>query len=379
MSSGLTKNGFRLIALTIGFTSLSALPFHVGFLQAMSHQDKWKMVLDEQEHNVYSQHSVLGKVSHHTVQRQIEHFSTPRNLQFIVRSLERAAPYLPYIMERIDYYGLPRELLYLPVIESAYRPVALSPKGALGVWQFMATSATPYGLRINEWQDDRRDIYLATDAALRKIKYEYDLIGDMPLAMAAYNGGLTRVRNAVKKAQSQGLLGDFWTLQEHSMLPRETMAYVPKIMAVAHIVSNGSAYGIEPVRWITHKHQESALFNTVVVTHQVNLEALAAHLGVDAQEFTTLNAGLRYGITPPVANYNLRVPYHLSYDVHNALNNHAEAVKPSYRIYTIQRGDTLSTIAQRNGVSMSVVMTLNPKVNPKLIHPGQILLMPKLS
>lgn len=355
-----------------------ALPFRAGFLQHMSNPTVWEYVLDEQEHHAYTQNSVLGQVSHKAVQRQIEHFSTPQNLKFIARSLERAVPYLPHIMERIDYYGLPRELLYLPIIESAYRQAALSPKGALGVWQFMATSATPYGLRINEWQDDRRDTYLATDAALRKIKYEYGLIGDMPLAMAAYNGGLTRVRNAVKKAQSQGLSGDFWTLVEHGMLPRETMAYVPKIMAVAHIVSNGHHYGIEPVRWITAKNQPPASFATVEVNHQVNLHFLAAHLEVEAHKLLSLNEGLRYGITPPVAHYNLRVPQYLYDDVRLALNNYGDELKPRYRIYTVKRGDTLSRIAERNGVSMSVVMTLNPKINPKLIHPGQILMMPTL-
>jgi membrane-bound lytic murein transglycosylase D len=376
VSSGIVKNSFKLMGLMIGLVSLQALPFYSDFLNGTNKRKMWENVLEEQDHSLYMQRSVLGEMSHRTVQRQIEYFSAPHNLQFIVHSLERAAPYLSYIMERIDYYGLPRELLYLPVIESAYRPAAVSPRGALGVWQFMATSATPYGLQINEWQDDRRDIYLATDAALRKIKHEYSLIGDMALALAAYNGGLTRVRNAVKKAQAQGLAGDFWTLQEHLMLPYETMQYVPKIMAVAHIVSNGRDYGIEPVKWITTKNRQPLSFGTLVVDNQVNLHALATHLGVEVQEFTQLNSGLRHGITPPQANYQIRVPHELLDEVRYALEKNADALKPSYRMYTVQRGDTLSGIAHRNGVTVSAVMRLNPKVNPQWIHPGQTVLMP---
>ena len=122
--------------------------------------------------------------------------------------MERSLPYLAYIEEKIEEYGLPKELVFLPVIESEYSPYAVSRSGATGIWQFMRNSISGYGLSISDWADDRKDFMKSTDAALRKLKDNYTALGDWLLAIAAYNAGLGAVSRAVKTSEGESI--DFW-------------------------------------------------------------------------------------------------------------------------------------------------------------------------
>lgn len=323
----------------------------------------------------------LRRENHPAIERHIERFSRPNNIAFIENSLLRAAPYLAFIMERIDYYGLPRELIYLPLVESGFRYAAVSHAGAVGMWQFMHASALPYGLVINEWQDDRRDVFLATDAALRKIRDELALLGGDPLlAMAAYNGGITRLRRHRRNLIAAGEEPTFWRMYDLRLLPRETMEYVPQILAIARMMQNPRRFGLTPLRWrpVALNQGREAEFAEIVVQQQVSLERLATELNMDMVELGRLNRGLRRGVTPPLEqadSFTMRVPPSYAERVHYLLN-YSDWQPILYRTHRVERGDSFARIAARHNISTAELIAANPRNNPRLIHPGELLNIP---
>lgn len=206
--------------------------------------------------------------------------------------------YESLILERIDHYGLPRELFYLPVVESRYLNDARSWVGAEGIWQFMADSATPYGLKINRWRDDRRDFFLATDAALRKLRTNYRITGDWLLALAAYNCGLGHVTRAMKRSG----LTDFWSLKTAGLLPDETSDYIPKLLAVIYIASRPDLYTIRP-------EGEMIQWTRVELHSSISLKKFAAETGISYPLLKKANAELNSDFTPADGfPYFLKVP-----------------------------------------------------------------------
>ena len=173
------------------------------------------------------------------VQTQVQRFAgNPANVEGI---LERGRPYLYYILSEINRRGLPTELALLPAIESAFNPFAQSPRGAMGLWQFMPRTAGDLGLERNRWYDGRRDVIAATSAALdylTALQRRFD--GDWLLALAAYNAGPARVQRAIRYNRKHGKPVDFWHLQ----LPRETRDYVPKLLALRSLITTPAAYGL---------------------------------------------------------------------------------------------------------------------------------------
>lgn len=320
--------------------------------------------------------SKLKHVDHPKVDEYIRRFSSPKQISLINDSLKRAKPFLPFIMERIDHYKLPRELIFLPIIESAYKASAVSHVGAAGVWQFMRGSAAPYGLAMDEWRDDRLDIYLSTDAALRKLRDEWKLTGDIYMAIAAYNGGLGRILRAKAKCKELKLKNSFWTMLDHKMLPRETMYYVPKLLAVSHIVRNSKKYGAVPVKW-PKKHQKTPYYTTLRANGQISLEALAAKAGVPHGELKLANAGLKYGITPPghAKTYHIKAPAAYAPLLAAALEDESGLLQ-EFKVYTVKKGDALSVIAYNYGVSQRAIVGMNPGLSPSRIYPGQRLVLP---
>lgn len=256
---------------------------------------------------------VLKEENHPAIVKHINRFSRGGMNVFLQESLERARPYLSYIMERIDYYDLPRELIYLPVVESGYRYDAVSRVGAMGMWQFMYASALPYGLVINEWRDDRLDVYLSTDAALRKIKKEMELLGDPLLAIAAYNGGITRVRRHQNNLLRLGKQATFWQMYDANLLPKETSEYVPQLLAIASIMKEPRKYGLKPIKWQPKKLNsgKSKFFIEYELDKQVNLELIAKNTGIDLWELKQLNQSLKRTLTPPAtytSKFTVRLP-----------------------------------------------------------------------
>lgn len=287
--------------------------------------------------------------------------------RWLASMMERARPYLPYVMERIRFYGLPEELAWLPVIESGWSPRALSKSGALGLWQFMKNSIGGYGMRIDDWVDERRDFMKSTDAALRKLADNRAVLGDWNLALAAYNMGL----GAVTRAVAASGLRDFFELRAKGFLSRETSAYVPSFLAVASILRHPGRYGL-PVAWDAPMEWEA-----VELRRSVDLALLAKATGLPYERLRDANAELRYSVTPPWKGYSLKVPTGRAEAVTAALDD------PSLRLlrftlHTVRSGDSLSALARAYGSPLEVIAEANPGLKPSLIKVGQVIVVPLL-
>ncbi|MCL2374469.1 MAG: lytic transglycosylase domain-containing protein, partial [Treponema sp.] len=175
-----------------------------------------------------------GALENPLTQRYIRHNSTPGGQASLAAIMRRAGPYLAFIRQRVAYMELPPELVYLPVIESAYLITAVSRSGAAGLWQFMENSIAPFDIRVTDWMDQRRDFWKSTYGALRKLRGNYRVLGDWPLALAAYNAGLGGTRRLIA---SSGI-DNYWTLSERRLLREETIHYVPRLIAAAYVLSN---------------------------------------------------------------------------------------------------------------------------------------------
>lgn len=206
--------------------------------------------------------------------------------------------YRPIFEDALERYGLPYELEFLPVIESALRPSATSPVGAAGLWQFMPSTGKHYGLQINTLVDERRDPVKSTDAACRYLRDLYNRFGDWSLAIAGYNCGEGAVQKAL--ARAGGKEGKtFWDI--YNYLPRETRGYVPAFVGATYIMNYYCEHGITPM---TASLPERA--DTVVVRKDIRLSKVATTCGVSIDQIKALNPQFRQDIVP--ANYAIMLP-----------------------------------------------------------------------
>lgn len=194
--------------------------------------------------------------------------------------------YIPIFEEALEAYGLPLELKYLPVIESALNPKATSRVGAAGLWQFMVTTGKQYGLEINSLIDERRDPIKSSYAAACYLKDLYNIFGDWSLVIAAYNCGPENINKAIHRADGQA---DYWKIYPY--LPRETRGYVPAFIAANYVMNYYCEHNICPMRTTL-----PAKTDTVVVTKDVHLKQIADVCGIDIDELRTLNPQYRRDI-----------------------------------------------------------------------------------
>ena len=240
----------------------------------------------------------LPDVAHYAVDREVELYR--KNPDFLDRTFKRGARYLYYIVQELEKRNLPLELALLPVVESAFNPVAYSRSRASGLWQFIPSSGKHYGLEQNWWIDERRDVIEATGAALTYLQYlnKY-FAGDWYLAIAAYNGGEGTVSSAVRRNQAAGLPADFFSLN----LKAETRDYVPKLLAISRIVRNPEAYGLA---FAAIPNQP--FFEVVEPGRQVHLEEAAKLAGITREDIFALNPGYNRMTTPPQGPHRLLLP-----------------------------------------------------------------------
>ncbi|MBL8965770.1 MAG: LysM peptidoglycan-binding domain-containing protein [Spirochaetaceae bacterium] len=289
--------------------------------------------------------------------------------------MRRAAPYLPYVAERLRYYNLPEELAFLPVIESEYSAKAVSRSGAAGLWQFMKNSIGGYGMRIDDWVDERRDFMKSTDGALRKLADNYAYFGDWPLALAAYNAGLGAVSRAVKKAGGTPgrpeASSDYWELRRRGLLSRETMGYVPKFLAAASILRYPARHGLS-ASW-----EEPAAWEAVETRRPVDLAILSEAAGLPMETLKAANAELRYGVTPPYAGYRVKVPASAAPAARALLEDESRKLV-RYYLHKVRSGDTLSALSRHYGTPQGMILQSNPGLRADLLKIGQLLVVPAL-
>ncbi len=279
--------------------------------------------------------------------------------------VERGRPWMSFIMEKLYAYGLPEELAWLPIIESEFTPNAVSRSGAVGMWQFMRNSISGYGIRVDDWVDERRDFMKATDAALRKLSDNYEALGDWNLAVAAYNMGL----GAISRAVAAGKTRDFFALRRAGLLSSETSAYVPKFLAIASILRYPARNGLRlswnpPVEW-----------ETVEPKRSVDLGLLASASGVSVERLRAANAELRYTVTPPWKGYLIKVPEGTAAPIVAALQDSSKKLL-RYALHVVRSGDSVSALSRAYGAPVQLIVDANPGLQPSRIRIGQVLVIP---
>jgi membrane-bound lytic murein transglycosylase D len=285
----------------------------------------------------------------------------------IANILQRGEPYLFYILSRVEARGLPTELALLPVIESAFDPLANSPAGAVGIWQFMPATATQLGLRRDWWVDDRRDIVAATEAALDYLSVllqRFD--GDWLLALGAYNAGSARVNKAIHLNQGQGKPVDFW----HLPLPEETRNYVPKLIALRAIIANPEAYDIALPAMANNRY-----FTTVKTEGQLDLQVAARLAGTTTDELQRLNPGLIRSITPPASLHTLLIPRASEQRFRDRLAQLPADQRVQSIQYRVRSGDTLSAIAHHSRTTVARLRKIN-QLDSTRIFAGKLIIVP---
>jgi membrane-bound lytic murein transglycosylase D len=298
-------------------------------------------------------------------QKYIRQYSTPGGIEWLNGVIKRGGPYLAFIRKEIARRDLPPELLYLPVIESAYTVSAKSRAGAAGLWQFMQNSMAPFDMRVTDLLDERMDFWKSTIGALNKLEENYGYFKDWSLALAAYNAGLGAIRRIVTRTG----ITDYWLLAEQKQFKSETIQYVPKLLAVSYILSNPRRFGLEPF-WT-----EDPQWTKVTVGRTVDVELLAEQAGIDPRKLKEANRELLHRITPPDPRYELKVPAAYAGAI-TAVLDRKDLGLVKYYIYTIKSGDTLSALAKHYGVSVDQIRSFNPGIQDRFLKIGFQLLIP---
>ncbi len=291
----------------------------------------------------------------------------------LMRHLKRASALVEVAKRVLRDEGMPTALAYLPIIESGYQSSIRSRSHAVGYWQFVASTARKYGLRIDRWVDERRDIERSTRAAARYFRDLYGMFGSWELALAAYNGGEGRVFRSLER----GGVGDFWSLRESGALRRESSDYVPRFLAVLKILVYASDYGVPPV-----EGGDPLMFYKAGVPGGVALSTVAQWSGISERVLKRLNpAVLRWRVPPFVQGYVLRFPSRRAVALlERNLNRYSMRRSARHRRrmirHRVKRGETLSDIAARYRVSVSAIMSYNGITDPRRIRPGRVIYIP---
>ena len=307
-------------------------------------------------------------IDHPSLQSEINWYA--RHETYLHRVMDRADPFLYYILEEAEKRNLPSELVLLPIVESAYQPFAYSHGRAAGIWQFIPSTGKLYGLKQNWWYDGRRDIYASTQAALNYLENLNKLFkGDWMLALAAYNSGSGTVQRAVRHNRKRGKPTDFW----HLNLPKETRAYVPKLLALKEIISHPEKYDIS-LRCIP----DAPGFKQVMTRSQIDL-ALAAELAeVDLETLYNYNPGYNRWATAPNGPHSLLLPVEAAEIFEKNYAALPEDQHLKWTRHKIRSGETLSEIASKYNTSVKHLKKVN-NIHGNNIRAGKHLLIPVAS
>ena len=277
--------------------------------------------------------------------------------------LERSGKYLPMVEQILAEHGVPHDLAYLPLIESGYNPHAYSYARAVGMWQFISATGRTYKLEHNWWYDNRRDFEKSTHAAARHLKDLYNEFGSWNLALAAYNGGSGRIRREIRNHKTK----DFWKLKPH----KQTRNYVPLFMAATIIAKEPEKYGFHPT------YQEPIQFEKVSVSKCISFKNISAKTGIAVSDIEHLNPELRRGVTPPdMKDYQLRVPPGYTSAFLAAYDDIPSEEATNWVNHKIRKGENVSQIASKYGVSIASIVQANKLGRSKRIYAGKTLMIP---
>jgi membrane-bound lytic murein transglycosylase D len=324
----------------------------------------------------------LPNLDHPRVDYWVERFTTDRRAT-LTRFMERSGRYVPMISEKLAERDMPQDLIYLAMIESGFSPTAYSHAHASGLWQFIAETGQRYGLTVNRVVDERRDPVKSTEAALDYLTYLHNRFDSWYLAAAGYNTGENRVGRIMREVtgSEKGTDADFYRIWNR--LPRETRDYVPLMIAAARIAKEPHRYGFENLQF-----DAPLQYDEIEAEPGTYLAAVARAAGVDIGDVRGLNPHLRTQRVPTNRSYPVRIPagtretFAANWaEARTQQVQLAAATQPAARATTatrthrIRRGESLSVIAQRNGVSVAALRQEN-NLRSNRIYAGQTLRIP---
>lgn len=337
----------------------SSVFFSVSLLSALIYaqpiDDSWSQVRNQ------------FNLDHHTSQARVQQqirwiLSHPAYLN----KLSQAKPYIYHILSEIQKRNLPGELALIPMLESAYNPFAYSVVGAAGLWQLMPKTGKNLGVNGDWWEDERRSIAPSTNAALNYFKYLNRFFhGDWLLAIAAYDCGEGTVSRLLK--QTSQYETQIWYLA----LPQETQVYIPRLLALAEIISNPNKYHVK-LPYIPHK----PYFKEVYVGSQIDLNHAAQLAGITYQDLLKLNPGFNHWATSPNIPSTLLLPAHTVASFHQNLAKTSNQARVSFAPYHVKAHDSLASIAYRNHSNVKLLQHIN-HLQGLVLQPGQIINIPK--
>ena len=286
---------------------------------------------------------------------------------YLRRMVERSGRYMHHIVEEIDKRGMPMELALLPMVESAYNPMALSRSKASGLWQFIPTTGKHFNLDQDWWKDERRDIVASTAAALDYLQSIYEMHGNWQLALASYNWGEGAVGRAIGKNKAQGLPTDYQSLT----MPSETRNYVPKLQALKNIFSSPAIMAQLDLPTIPNQ----PYFATVTNAANIDVKVAAELADMPVQEFVALNPSHNRPVIK--SDTPLVIPSDKLDTFMSNLEAHEQSNKPLslWQAYTMQRGDRLDKIAARFGMTTMNLKAINGIRGRAKVSPGVTLLV----
>lgn len=350
------KLGLQRIAIAL--CCLIAVLIPITASSARSSQDLWADLRQQFQLSAYAKHP--------EVNREIKVLM--KSQSHLSQLAKQSAPYLYYVLQEVKKQNMPGEIALLPMIESAYDPFAYSHAGAAGLWQLMPGTGTGLGVKQNWWYDGRRDIHSSTKAALNYLNYLHNFFnGNWMLAIAAYDSGEGTVRQAVNKNAKAGQSTDFWALR----LPKETKMYIPRLLALASVISQPHAYGLQ-LPSIPNK----PFFVKIELESQIDLTQAAKLANLPYTKLIKLNPGYNRWATDPNGPHTLVLPIDNVATFQRNLSQIPLEKHVTWTRHVVTEGQSLSGIALKYHSSIGLIKRVN-KLKNDLIHIGQILLIPK--
>ena len=285
---------------------------------------------------------------------------------YVARMIDRSSRFLFHIVEQVEKRGMPMEVALLPMIESAYNPVAYSRSHASGIWQFIPSTGKDYGLRQNWWYDGRRDVIAATNAALDYLEKLYGMFGDWNLALASYNWGEGAVSRAVERNRAKGLPTDYESLS----MPAETRNYLPKLMAVKNIISNPARFGLQIADIPNEPY-----FEMVTLKRHIDVKVAAKLAELSVEEFKFLNPGHNKPVIRAGEGERIVLPKQNAAVFKTNFEAH-DTPLVSWQAVTVGPGQKAEKIAASHGMTLAELKQINGLTHQRRIVTGQPLLVP---
>ncbi len=292
------------------------------------------------------------------------------NPDYLERCFQRGQRYMYHVITEVEARGMPLEFALLPVVESAYEPFAYSVSRAAGLWQFIPETGVRFGLKQNWWYDGRRDVIESTRAALDYLQALHDQFdGDWLLAIAAYNVGEAGVQRAIDYNRERGKPTDFW----HLNLPAETRAYVPTLLALKRLMAEPERYGMDfaPI-------PNEPYFAVIDTASQIDLKIAAQLAGSSYDELVALNPGYNRWATDPGGPHRMLVPIDNADGFEAALRTLAPEERVRYVAHTVEKRESLASIAKQYGTSAAVISKINDLPGGR-IGAGETLKIPEIT